>query len=79
MQLKYNNLVRHPLQTVNLYTFQPSPPAASGGESTPNAQINLDLTTPIRVFCELVMRSAIAIKLWKDGMRVSKSTQINES
>jgi len=50
--------------------IKPSPPAASGGESTPNAQINLDLTTPIRVFCELVMRSAIAIKLWKDGMRV---------
>merc|ERR1711899_166874 len=47
-----------------------TPPTPATGEAPANPQINLDLTTPIRVFCELVMRSAIAIKLWKDGMRV---------
>lgn len=46
----------------------PTTPVA--GEAPANAQINLDLTTPIRVFCELVMRGAITIKMWKEGMRV---------
>lgn len=45
-----------------------SPPTS--GESPANTQINLDLTTPIKAFCELVMRTSITIKLWKDGMRV---------
>ena len=40
------------------------------GEAPATAQINLDLTTPIKTFTELVMRSAITIKMWKDGMRV---------
>ena len=51
--------------------FQTSPPTS--GESPANAQINLDLTTPIKAFCELVMRTSITIKLWKDGMRVSSN------
>ena len=42
------------------------------GEAPTSAPINLDLTQPIRNFCELVMRSAITNKMWKDGMRVSK-------
>jgi len=47
-----------------------SPATPVAGEAPANAQINLDLTTPIRVFCELVMRGAITIKMWKEGMRV---------
>jgi len=31
---------------------------------------NLDLTTPIKAFTELVMRSAINITVWKEGMKV---------
>lgn len=31
---------------------------------------NLDLTTPIKKFTELVMGTAISIQRWKDGMRV---------
>lgn len=39
-------------------------------EAPANSQVNLDLTTPIRAFCELVMRSAITNQMWKDGMCV---------
>jgi hypothetical protein len=31
---------------------------------------NLDLTTPIKTFTELVMRAAILSKMWKEGMKV---------
>ncbi|QQP37598.1 Poly(A) polymerase gamma, partial [Caligus rogercresseyi] len=33
-------------------------------------QNHLDLTTPIRNFTDIVMRSAHTIKIWKDGMKV---------
>ncbi|XP_040569316.1 poly(A) polymerase type 3 [Lepeophtheirus salmonis] len=33
-------------------------------------QNHLDLTTPIRNFTDIVMRSAHTIKMWKDGMKV---------
>ena len=36
----------------------------------PSAQIIRYLKTPIDVFCELVMRSAVDIKMWQDGMQV---------
>jgi hypothetical protein len=39
---------------------------ASSAEGTQN----LDLTTPIKKFTELVMGTAITIKRWKEGMRV---------
>lgn len=43
---------------------------------------NLDLTTPIRAFTELVMRTAITINVWKDGMKVEafykKRKQLSE-
>ena len=39
---------------------------------TPASELgqNLDLTTPIKTFTELVMRAAILSKMWKEGMKV---------
>ena len=42
-------------------------PASSG--EVGQAQ-NLDLTTPIKTFTEMVMRAAILSKVWKEGMKV---------
>lgn len=41
-----------------------TPPSESGQPQ------NLDLTTPIKAFTELVMRSALTIQVWKEGMKV---------
>ena len=46
---------------------QKKPPTA---EALTGAQINLDLATSIDAFCELVTRSAVTLKIWKDGMWV---------
>jgi len=59
-----------------------TPPTPAAGEAPANPQINLDLTTPIRAFCELVMRSAITNQMWKEGMCVEafykKRKQLND-
>jgi len=62
--------------------FEATPPTPAAGEAPANPQINLDLTTPIRAFCELVMRSAITNQMWKEGMCVEafykKRKQLND-
>eukprot|EP00095_Tigriopus_kingsejongensis_P011624 snap_masked-scaffold638_size121162-processed-gene-0.23 protein:Tk11624 transcript:snap_masked-scaffold638_size121162-processed-gene-0.23-mRNA-1 annotation:"poly polymerase type 3 isoform x1" len=39
--------------------------------SQPGEQQNLDLTTPIKNFTELVMRSSMSTKVWQEGMQVT--------
>jgi len=59
-----------------------TPPNPATGEAPATSQVSLDLTTPIRQFCELVMRSAITNQMWKDGMCVEafhkKRRQLND-
>ena len=54
------------VKSLNGLLIKPLP--ALTDEALSRAQINVDITTPINVFCELVKRSAVAIKMWKDGM-----------
>jgi len=51
-------------------SLEKTPQNTATEEAPANSQVNLDLTTPIRAFCELVMRSAITNQMWKDGMCV---------
>jgi poly(A) polymerase len=42
-------------------------------ESATGQSQNLDLTSPIKAFTEMVMRTALVNKTWKEGMRVEAS------